>query len=388
MRHISLTPFGRQPLSASHLAARALAEAPVSHGLNPGKWAVLRDLTAARGAFGITDRELVVLAALLSFYPRDTLAEDAALIVFPSNAALSERAHGMAEATLRRHLAALVRAGLLVRHDSPNGKRYAVRGVDGAPVLAFGFDLRPLLVRAPEIAEQAELARATVVRCKRLREQIRLALRDIYKLMDWLGPEPQLTQALADLSRRFRRRLEEVALESLAEEATTLRQRLAGKVMVSEETEEMSGSAHDSERHQQSSNKDSYESDLCLEKAKGAPVARTDTPPPLPLALVLKAAPDIIPYARHGLDTWSDLLATTDAVRPMMGISPDAWAEAQRLMGPVVAAIVLACMLQDIARLRSPGGYLRSLSTKAAEGGFSAGAMVMALLRREERKAA
>lgn len=387
MRHISLTPFGRQPVTASHLAARALADVQISHDLTPGKWAVLRDLTTARRAFGITDRDLVVLAALLSFFPGDTLADEATLTVFPSNAALSERAHGMAEATLRRHLAALVRAGLLVRHDSPNGKRYAVRGNDGALALAFGFDLRPLLVRAPEIAAKAADVRALVTRCKRLRERIRLALRDIAKLLEWLAPVGQPAGALADLSRQFRRRLEEEALEQLAHEAETLRQSLASRVIIADETEEMSGSDCENERHQQNTDKDSYESEPCIEQTQREGRVH-QLPPPLPLPLVLKAAPDIVPYARHGLDTWSDLLATAETIRPMMGISPDAWAEARRVMGPVVAAIVLACMLQDIARLRSPGGYLRSLSAKAADGGFSAGAMVMALLRREEKAAA
>lgn len=47
-----------------------------------------------------------------------------------------------------------------------------------------------------------------------------------------------------------------------------------------------------------------------------------------------------------------------------------------------------ACILQDAARIRQPGGYLRALSRRAAEGGFSPGPMVMALLRREEVRAA
>lgn len=388
MRHISLTPFGRQPVTASHLAARALADAPVAHDLTPGKWAILRDLTAARRDFAITDRALVVLSALLSFYPRDTLTRDEALIVFPSNAALSERAHGMPEATLRRHLAALVGAGLLVRHDSPNGKRYAVRGDDGALSLAFGFDLRPLLVRAPEIAAKAADARALVARCKRLRERIRLALRDIAKLLEWLAPTGLADGALPELSRKFRRKLDEDALVRLATEAEALRQTLANRAIVPHETAEMSACDCQNERHQQRSEKDSYESEESDEQASPSLALSAASPPALPLGLVLKAAPDIVPYARHGLDSWSDLLATAEAVRPMMGVSPDAWAQARRFMGPVGAAIALACMLQDIARLRSPGGYLRSLSQKAAEGGFNVGAMVMALLRREDRVAA
>ena len=64
-------------------------------------------------------------------------------MVFPSNDQLSLRAHGMAPATLRRHLAVLVHCGLLIRRDSPNGKRYARKGQGGTIESAFGFDLMP-----------------------------------------------------------------------------------------------------------------------------------------------------------------------------------------------------------------------------------------------------
>ncbi|MFW8642788.1 helix-turn-helix domain-containing protein [Rhizobium beringeri] len=55
------------------------------------------------------------------------LSEERGLIVFPSNAQLSIRARGMTAATLRRHLAGLVDAGLILRKDSANGKRFARR---------------------------------------------------------------------------------------------------------------------------------------------------------------------------------------------------------------------------------------------------------------------
>jgi replication initiation protein RepC len=41
---------------------------------------------------------------------------------------------------------------------------------------------------------------------------------------------------------------------------------------------------------------------------------------------------------------------------------------------------VVAAMLQRISAISNPGGYLRSLTNKAATGAFSPGPMVMALL--------
>jgi len=396
MRHISLTPFGRQPLSAGHLAAQRQAEAPAPSCPPPDKWVLLRDLTAARAAFGVTDRNLCVLAALLSFLPGTTLEDTGAtLIVFPSNAALAERTHGMAEATLRRHLAALIHAGLIVRHDSPNGKRYARRGAGGAVETAFGFDLRPLLTRGPEISEAAVQARAEATRLRLLRERAVLALRDVGKLVAWGDMEADFAARLVPLQRAVRRRMDFREAAALADAAQALRADVLAAVAMAE-PEKMDGNARENERHQQNSKTEIQESEPCEETRRtqsDGPSSNTgavepDQARPLPLRLVLKAAPDISAYARHGINNWCDMIATADFVRPMLGISPDAWAEAQRIMGPPIAAIALACILQDAERIRRPGGYLRALSNRAADSRFSPGPMVMALLRREDGRAA
>ncbi|WP_204312818.1 helix-turn-helix domain-containing protein, partial [Escherichia coli] len=67
----------------------------------------------ARERLGIQDRALAVLDALLTFHPHAELDPSQGLVVFPSNAQLSVRAHGITETTLRRQLAALVDAGLI-----------------------------------------------------------------------------------------------------------------------------------------------------------------------------------------------------------------------------------------------------------------------------------
>lgn len=393
MQHISTTPFGRRPVAAGHLAQRALAEAPLP-ATAPDKWAILRDLTAARAAFGISDRDLAVLSALVSFHPHLQLAEGDGTIVFPSNAALGERTHGMAESTLRRHLAALVRAGLVLRHDSPNGKRYAARGMDGGLAVAFGFDLRPLLVRATEIAAAAEAARAASLRLKRLRESVVLRLRDASKLIAFGEELGGNWDALADharlMARSLRRKLDAAALEALGLEAADLLEAVNARLSPVE-SEEMSGNALESERHIQDSNRLLSESEPSSEQ-EGLAEAEAPEPdravPKLPLYLVLKSCPDLLDYAPHGVDSWHELVGVADFVRPMLGISADAWREARATMGDGAAAVTLACILQRASEIRSPGGYLRSLSAKAAAGGFSPGPMVMALLRADNTRAA
>src|SRR4051812_12244414 len=123
-RYQSTTPFGRRPLSLATVAARAVVDACPPDTIAE-KWKVLDNLRRAKNAIGISDRALSVLNALLSFHQDTTLCLGSELVVFPSNRALSHRANGMAPTSLRRNLAALVHAGLIIRRDSPNGKRYA-----------------------------------------------------------------------------------------------------------------------------------------------------------------------------------------------------------------------------------------------------------------------
>src|SRR6478736_3354220 len=168
---IATTPFGRRPMSLAMLATQSGAR-EIPKGRAVDKWQVYRNLCEGKSIVGIGDRALAVLNALLSFYPDSELGEENDLIVFPSNAQLSLRAHGMPEPTVRRHLAALVDCGLIIRRDSPNGKRYARKGRGGEIEEAFGFSLAPLLARAYEFQAAAERVRADNRALRLMRERI------------------------------------------------------------------------------------------------------------------------------------------------------------------------------------------------------------------------
>ena len=404
MKHISVTPFGRQAMTAGLLAARALTDkAPLPR---VDKWSLFNDLRIARIRFGVTDRDLSVLYALLTFLPAKALEDGADLVVFPSNASLSDRAHGMAESTLRRHLAVLVGAGLVWRQDSPNGKRYAARDRSGALVQAFGLDLRPLLLRAGDIVAAAAEVVEAADRLHRAREALVLRMRDAAKLLaygveaclpgDWAGLEARLLPLRAAL----RRKMDADVVAGLLGEAGGILQAL--RLMIEANTEKKHGTAAHSGRHHTNSKQDSYVFEPCLETGRGAGLeglvpdqaeqsnSTQDQAqvPSVPLVLVLKACPDILPYARSNLTQWRDLVVVASEVRGMMGISASAWQEAQRFMGPETAAIAVVAMMQRIGSISNPGGYLRALSGKAAAGGFSAGPMIMALLNSDGARAA
>lgn len=148
-------------------------------------------MTDGRDTFGLTDCNLAVLSALLSFHPSRDLREWE-LKVFPSNASQSARLHRMPEGTLRRHLSPLVEASLIRRQDSTNGNRYATRDGNGRIDHVFGFDLRPLLQRASEIALAAAQSRDTARRGRRTRQTIALLMRDAAALSEGLGNTPRV----------------------------------------------------------------------------------------------------------------------------------------------------------------------------------------------------
>ena len=153
--HITTTSFGRRPMTLAMMASQVAAKS-MPEGAAVEKWKIFRSIREAKDPIGATDRSLAILNALLSFHPDSELSGEGTLIVWPSNEQLMARANGMPPTTLRRHLAVLVDCGLIVRRDSPNGKRFARKGRGGQVEQAYGFDLSPIVARAEEFEQLAE----------------------------------------------------------------------------------------------------------------------------------------------------------------------------------------------------------------------------------------
>lgn len=260
------TPFGRRPMTLGMLASQMTA-CEIDPAKSVDKWKIYRALCEAKPLLGITDRALAVLNALLSFHPKNELSEENGLVVFPSNAQLSLRSHGMAEQTIRRHLAALVDAGLLIRKDSPNGKRYARRGREGEVSEAFGFSLAPLVSRSEEIEHLATAVVAERLHVQHLRERISLCRRDIAKLIETALAE-QINGDWQGIHTGFRSLIDELprfptaaALENLLDELVILRDDIVNRLEMQLKTQKQSANPYQNERHIQNSNPESY-SDL------------------------------------------------------------------------------------------------------------------------------
>lgn len=419
------TPFGRRAMSLGMLASQQIAE-NIEPGISRNKWKLFRAVCEARPSLGVTDRALTVLDALLTFYPADELSAERGLIVFPSNAQLSIRARGMTAATLRRHLAGLVDAGLIVRKDSANGKRYARRGRAGEVEEAFGFSLAPLLARATEIEALAALAVADREHLRITKQRLTICRRDIAKLIAAAidegvrGEWERISLMFRSMTSRIPRTPGIEELASALEEMEMLREEIVNQLDANTKTQKIDSNESQIERHKQNSNpKSSYEFEPGFETKQGANstdhvgrqsvamdcekrnpnsagggsgeqrekrrASATGEGGPLktfPLGLVLQACPDIADYAPGGqIANWRDLMTAAVVVRSMLGVSPSAYEAACAAMGPENAATVIACILERGGHINSAGGYLRDLTRRTEVGEFAIGPMLMSLVR-------
>ncbi|RDJ06093.1 plasmid replication protein RepC [Rhizobium grahamii] len=410
------TPFGRRSMTLGMLSSQKAAS-ELKPDRSVDKWKIYRALCEAKPLLGVTDRALAVLNALLSFYPAGLLSEENGLIVFPSNSQLSLRSHGMAEQTIRRHLAVLVEAGLIIRKDSPNGKRYARRNKGGAVGDAFGFSLAPLIVRAEEIEALAAEVAEQRLHLQRLREQFTLCRRDVSKLIETAIDE-ELPGDWETAFTYFRELVDALPRTPTADEIAAaleamqiLRDDIANRLETLLKSKKTSGNPARNERHIHISNPDStFDLEPAFETKQEANPASTIEPPAertrqrsgglsgfnpqdrsgndnsglksFPLAMVLQACPDMASYGPGGsITSWRDMMAAAVVVRGTLGVSASAYEDACNTMGAENAATVMACILERGGHINSAGAYLRDLTRRAERGEFSIGPMLMALVR-------
>ncbi|OYR08370.1 plasmid replication protein RepC [Brucella grignonensis] len=367
------------------------------------RWAIYKQLCIAKTQFGVHDRCLAVLSSLLSFYPNNEISHKTGLVVFPSNRQLALRAHGMPESTLRRHIAALVKAGLILRRDSPNGKRYAYKDRAGEVEEAFGFSFLPLLERADEIAQAAQTIQAEALALKRTREKITLLRREIAQLFlaaelegNALSIQPENDRFRA-LIERLPRRATSLELDQTLEDLSALHTQLSISLNLQDNMDEMSASDDQNERHyKESLTESSFESSLCgLIDLKSAVVPKlSSTTEPIQskssktfsLDMVLRACPDIREYATQGIVCWRDLVDTTRGVASFLGISDSAYRDASSIMGRERISALIAWILQRGSEIKSPGGYMRSLTAKILTGEIDVAQLLFGNMKSGDRQ--
>ena len=376
MEYASQTRFGRPETCVSP------SDQTESKQSDFDKWDLLAALTKAAPDFDVSHRSLSVLKALMTFLPdRDIGSEPGCAIVFPSNRTLSDRLNGMPESTLRRHLSQLVTLGIVSRHSSPNGKRFARRVGQGIQ-LAFGFDLSPLARHAQQLFSVAHQADLTQQRLRILRDQIavlRIAL---------IEAGQDVGTALLEVARlTLRRKSEETTLIKLhqqLQDAVTLHSTVETAPVEETVFAKMSTAGSLNERHIQDSIEYTFDSENDGPKITNAngtkktkQAMKTDNE--ADLAQVLNACPEFQDFYPEPVRQWEDLDHVAENLSPMIGIDLPVLQEARAAMGRRQAATAVLCILQRLPDIRSPGAYLRRLTQKARSGHFSVMPMLNAL---------
>ncbi len=355
------------------------------------RWVLYKHLCIAKSEFNLNDRCLAVLSSLLSFLPQDHLSSLENPVVFPSNRQLSLRAHGMPESTLRRHLASLIKAGIITRIDSPNRKRYAHKDGSGAIEMAFGFSFRPMIARTQEIIQKSEETLARQRALKLLRDRVSITRREIAE--EFLNCKR--TAQIEDIFLRFRkivdaipRRATSIELTSIKSNLDSIADELSNALLNNDYVEKTSGTVAQFERH----HSESLTESLSLVKIENLndlkgnlpqinnPSCIQNTvlkPVDVSLDMVLRYCPDIRAYNTKPISCWRDLLDAANVVTSFLGITPSLYREASVVLGRQGVSAVVAWLLQRSSDIHSPGGYLRSLVQKATTDSFAITALFL-----------
>lgn len=365
---------------------------------------------------GLKAGDMMLLDTLGAFTQAQDWEEGQRPIVWTSNAYLMERT-GFSLSALKRHARRLVEIGVISFQDSPNGKRWGQRDVEGRIVEAYGFDLSPLSARTEEFKELHAALHAERELCQRLKRQITVARRMIRARIEAAvgcalrGPWAQLTGVFEELLDRLPRRHEaseqlarllkwfkdlrarvEAAYLKATEVAQPVETTLETKAPDSKIPEKMDPKGAICDPHILITNQ--LNPVICNSSENEEVVTVLDNSQPedqvdgelkewvaelrkkraaLDLPMVMQACPEFASWARSMggfLKDWSDLHRVAAQLRPMIGVSEHAWNVAQERLGKQVATAAFALVFEkhNAGEVASPGGYLRGMVEKAVAG--------------------
>jgi replication initiation protein RepC len=415
-----MTQSGWRKPTPALLQAERFAE--VGEQLAIGKTRAIVATKKVAAAIGLKSQDLLLLDTFGAVTQPQDWEQGRRPIVWASNHFLMEQT-GFSLATLRRHVRRLCEVGVISMKDSPNGKRWGRRDAEGAIIEAYGFDLAPMAARAEEFEALYEHLKAERTLCASLRNAITVTRRMIRAKIDKAldaglrGPWETLQDAFRGLLEGLPARSERAGgLESYLDRIKALEASVeqtfeaafdwpaeADATVATEtrddqkETENMIPTSPENDTHILTTNKPNpvIRNRFDTKHAAGAepekpglePVERpvevnldiswsTHTNKPssdIDVPMLMASCPHFADLARGTqgyMKDWNDVHRAAAALRPVVGISEDAWNVANKVLGPARAAASIALILDKSSdgEVKSPGGYLRGLIEKALIG--------------------
>lgn len=293
-------------------------------------------------------------------------------VVFASNATLTFRRNGISDRTIRRHIAALLDIGLLVRRDSPNRKRFTKHNTREGKALRFGFDLSPLFARLHEIAAMAAEVLKEREKVEYLRCKIRAAANQC------LQHDPNDEKAIYTL-RVLRRKLSLSDCELLlAQQSITIIDAETEEVVINCSTAPMTGNDGQFVRHHHKSNIEDIDKE---EPPTVEQTANLSTDEPITIPELLAACPEAAQFSPKKVATVEDVVAHARTLAPMIGISSHNYEAAQERLGAPRAAMTVWAIMQFHRKIKSVGAYFRSITTGNKSSNFCPETLVRRLAK-------
>ncbi|MCP4081055.1 MAG: replication protein C [Planctomycetaceae bacterium] len=381
-----------------------------------------RSVTAVKrvaAAIGVKSQDLLLLDTLCAFTQPQDWEEGRRPIIWASNDYLMEQT-GFSLTTLKRHGKRLAELGIIAFKDSANGKRWGRRGDDGYIVEAYGFDLAPMAARAEEFELLSEQIQEERSLCQAVKRQITVARRMIrskieaaitvsltsawrdfhasyHKLIDMIPGRKEASERLLDVLDGFKAlqgKVEEAFAEMFSDksvhegpsEAVEIssfsrnvdpREPVDGPhILTTKHLNLVNSNINEKRKKNQPSPKllPPIENDRPEKEINWGTGASRKLKSEVEISTVMAACPSFAEMARNlgggYIRDWNEFHRAAGKIRPIAGISEDAWNIAQKVLGPWVAAAAIALIFDkhSSGEVSSPGGYLRGMVDKAKAG--------------------
>lgn len=417
-----MTPQGRRtPLPSTH---RVRTECNEAGNVKATRAELIEAADKAALALGLACTARTLLLRLAACYGEQNISQG--LMVWPSNQSLADKT-GLSERALRYGVTQLRTLGLVLTHDSPNGKRFA-RKRGNTIVEVFGFDLKPLYVRAREFAEKAALIELERRYCRDLAHDINARRKDIEAIRDMVQDGcPAFAATLSETltATRLPRSKSTTSAEFQALLVTVESAYASAERYYADLYEPKENAACGGKECRQKESKTESSIETCQSKMSGVNTPQhnaTETASGgiwafkekkraekavlyseqrvgkkhsflLEIATWRAACPDFV-EASGPLRRIEDVASAGPTHRASFRASENAHAEAQRLLGPSLYGLFCAWFYQTIAddelkpsgKITNPGGLFRSKVRELAAGALDLELELLAMKRRRERK--
>lgn len=347
------------------LGSRSAEDLPTTHS-QPDRFSLIEVVRKASTALGLKAPIIATLDALLSCLPPKRSHN----FVFASNATIAFKRNGISDRTIRRHVAQLAEAGLLVRSDSPNRKRFSKSDMSTGSVLRFGFDLSPLFKSYDQICAVAEDCAKQASHISFLRTKVRCA---IARTMELDGLSTNAENAL----RALRRKLTAEDLYSILDDLVSVEENQGMDCSAEMSIDaEMSATDGQNVRHHHNSKKELIDSDVA-EKTKGSHQPHHQ----ISIGSLVGACKEAASYLQRPAESLSDVIGNARTLAPMMGIDSTTYRAAEDRLGELRTAVTVWGLLQMQGKIRQLGAYFRALTTGKRSAAFDPWAMINTLVK-------